>query len=84
MTFGILQQCVGCPRADECAAEGKKRKAHTFATEYRFGVYWLTVMDEKGVELRIAEFHDREAVDIFNETLALAKAAAHAHGVNGI
>src|SRR6185503_16706103 len=56
----------------------------TFATEYQEGAYWLVTLDQRGVSHRLAKFENREGVAVFNETLALAKAAAHAAGRSGI
>jgi hypothetical protein len=56
----------------------------TFAVEHHYGVDWLVVIDASGSAMLIAEFVGRAAINTFNETLALAKMAAHAHGMSGI
>lgn len=56
----------------------------TFAIEYQEGGYWLVVLDKAGTSHRLAKFTSKEDITVFNETLALAKMAAHAHGKSGI
>ncbi len=56
----------------------------TFATEYQENSYWLVVIDKHGTSSRLAKFQNKEGVAVFNETLALAKIAAHASGRSGI
>lgn len=61
------------------------RHLATFCVEeWETGKYSLYADDGQGNLYCLAEFHSRATVDLFNETLALAKAAAHAHGQGGI
>lgn len=60
---------------------------NTFAVESRVddgANLWLCVIDYRGASYPIARFKSRECSEIFNETLALAKMAAHEHGRSGI
>ena len=60
--------------------------AVTFAVERHggFDAPLLCTVDAKGETRPIALFLDENCVRVFNETLALAKAAAHEHGRSGI
>ena len=59
----------------------------TFAIEKHGDQFWLVAMDITGNRKKyLATFVGLgdDCVRTFNETLALAKMAAHAHGVSGI
>lgn len=69
------------------AADTWPRKAAppaTFCTEHYMNAAWLCVVNAQGYSRGVARFLRPESVRIFNETLALAKMAAHAHGASGI
>lgn len=58
----------------------------TFAVEKHGDQFWLIVLDGKGNKKYLAAFVGvgDDCARLFNETLALAKMAAHAHGQSGI
>lgn len=56
----------------------------TFAIERHLGELCLMVDNGRGCVRRIATFGCDFNAELFKEALAMAKAAAHAHGQSGI